>query len=84
MAPQLGLDRLDESTTLPLKSQAKEGIKMKLITIATVGTAIALIGIFCAVLLPFSWLIYLTLIAWLISAAALVADIFRPDVRLRR
>ena len=54
-----------------------EGIKMKLITIATVGTAIALIGIFGTVLLSLH-LLLLTLIACLIGAAALIADIFLP------
>ena len=62
----------------------KEGIKMKLITIATVGTAIALIGFCGEVALELRWLFYPVLIAWLIGAAALIADIFRPDVRLRR
>jgi hypothetical protein len=57
---------------------------MKLITIATVGTAIALIGFFGAVLLQRNWLFYLALIACLTGAAALIADIFFPDVRLRR
>ena len=59
----------------------KEGIKLKLITIkmtpiaiATVSTAIALISIFCVVLIH--WPLYLTLIACLIGAAALIADIF--------
>jgi hypothetical protein len=62
----------------------KEGIKMKMITIATVGTAIALIGFCCTVLLNLHALFYPVWIAWLIGAAALIADIFRPDVRFRR
>ena len=62
----------------------KEGIKLKLTTITTVGAAIALIGFCCAVLLDLPTLFYPVLIAWLIGAAALIADIFRPDVRLRR
>ena len=53
----------------------KEGIKKNLITIATVGTAIALIGIFCTVLTPLR-LLFPTLIACLIAAAALIADLF--------
>src|SRR5215471_536686 len=48
----------------------KEGIKMKLITIATVGTAIALIGFFGLVLLSLPWLFYPVLIACFIGAAA--------------
>ena len=52
-------------------------IKMELITIAAVGTAIALICFLCGVLIPLPRLLYLTLIAWLIGAAALIADIFR-------
>ena len=55
----------------------KEGIKSKLITIATVGTAIALIGVFCAVMLELRWLFFPVLIAWLIGAAALIADFLR-------
>ena len=49
---------------------------MKLITIATVGTAIALIG-FCAAVVAVPSLFYPALIAGLIGAAALIADIFR-------
>jgi hypothetical protein len=56
----------------------KEGIKMKLITIAIGGTAIALIGFCSGVLLQLSWLVFLALIACLIGAAALIADIFHP------
>jgi hypothetical protein len=55
----------------------QERIKTKLITVATVSTAIALIGIFGTVLLSLH-LLLLTLIACLIGAAALIADIFLP------
>ena len=51
---------------------------MKLITIAIVGAAIALIGFCSGVLLQLSWLVFLALIACLIGVAALIADIFRP------
>jgi len=54
----------------------KEGIKIKLIPIATVGTAIALIGFLCALLLYLPRLFYPALIGWLIGAAAFIADIF--------
>jgi hypothetical protein len=62
----------------------KEGIKMKLITIATVGTAIALIGFCCLVLLQLRWLSFPALIAWLIGAAALIADIFLRGGEINR
>ena len=55
----------------------KEGIKTNLITIAIAGTAIALISFIGAVLIPLPLLGYPTLVAWLIGAAALIADIFR-------
>ena len=56
----------------------KEGIKINLIAIATVSTAIALISLFGTVLIGFPHTLYPTFIACLIGAAALIADIFRP------
>jgi len=56
----------------------KDGIKMKLMPIAVVATAIALISFCCAVQLNLPKLLYPALISWLIGAAALIADIFRP------
>ena len=55
----------------------KEGIKTKLITVATVSTAIALISLFGTVLIGFRHSIYPTFIACLIGATALIADFFR-------
>ena len=53
----------------------KEAIKMKLITIAIVSTAIAFIGFFSAVLI-LPQLFFPTLIACLVGAAALISDFF--------
>ena len=53
----------------------KEGIKTRLITIAIVSTAIAFFSFFgAALILP--QLFFLTLIACLIGAAALISDFF--------
>ena len=70
----------------PRCNTIKEGIKMKLITIkknlitiASVGTAIALIAFFGAVLIPLPLLFYPYVIAGLIGAAALIADILLAE-----
>lgn len=54
----------------------KAGIKINLITIATVSTAIAMISLFGTILIGFPHSVYPTLIACLIGAAALIADFF--------
>ena len=55
----------------------KEKIETKLITIAAVAAATAMIGFFCTVLIPLPGLLYPTLIICLIGVVALIADIFR-------